>query len=104
MKYDKAYFIAKFEAIPDSEIGTGSVSHRCASYYCGLREGMADHVVNSLPELNALGELLRPTCSWAPKTATAYGVVWRVNDGDDWGELAVLSPRARILAALHDLP
>lgn len=38
MNFDKQYFIDKFDAIPEDEIGTGSMTNKCALWHCGLRE------------------------------------------------------------------
>lgn len=105
MKYDKAYFIAKFEAIPDSEIGTGSPGNCCAAYHCGLRSGQSEEEIKNNAELSALGELLMPEAKRqfpGDRKFTLYGAVWRINDGYCPPENE--TPKTRILAALRDLP
>jgi len=105
--YDKAYFIAKFEAIPDSDIGSGSPGRQCAAYHCGLRFGHTQEEIENNAELSALGDLLMPIAKRlfgmdASKTFTRYGAVWRVNDG--WCPPENETPKQRILAALKDQP
>lgn len=35
--YTKEYFIKKFEAIPENEIGKCAIHKHCALYHCGVR-------------------------------------------------------------------
>lgn len=103
MIYDKAYFIAKFAAIPDSEIGECGLRNQCGLWHCGVRKeddlndlGLYVHTEESLA-LISLFSLLKPKLSGL---AAAF---WCVNDGND-SRYSQTSARARIIAALHDLP
>lgn len=90
MTYDKAYFIAKFEAIPDEQWCVGvsydKQERRCASGHCSVLGG----------EFNALNRLF-PTVGFR-KILPAV-----INDGED-PRYQQPTPKARILAALRDLP
>lgn len=103
--YDKAYFIAKFEAIPDSLWKTGSflrteeTSPTCALGHCGVRHW---DEVTTHPQAVALTALLRhhkPV--WE---GSDYWAVTHINDGTDESPYKQPTPKARILAALRDLP
>lgn len=96
--YDKAHFLAKLGAIPDSEWCMGEFEdhygRHCAGGHCGAAEATA--------ESQALYQLL----GFLPKTRgskTAMAHLPRINDGAD-PRYQQPTPRARILAALHDLP
>lgn len=93
MKFDKEYFIKKFEAIPDEEIGMGELDSHCALWHCGVRieddDDDGEYIVT--PEAKALCELFakdkEPSCS----------AVWSVNDNINGG-----SPKERILNYLKN--
>lgn len=92
--YDKAYFIAKFEAIPEDKwcvnTFTDGDGRCCAQGHCGDRS----HIV-APPECMALKSLL-----FGEFDGT---VVSAVNDGND-PRYQQPTPKARILAALRDMP
>lgn len=102
MQYTKEYFIAKFEAIPDERWTTGRYINPvgdccCALGHCGYRTG-------ELPtdEGLALNNLLRHHLNedqrdWGVSAAP------RINDGEHLSYQQP-TPKARILAALRDLP
>lgn len=93
MTCDKAYFIAKLAAIPDKLWCSGSlvddVGRCCVLGHCG-RSG-----ANS-PEGHALEKLF-------PSRYYGKLLVARINDGED-PRYQQRTPKARILAALRDLP
>lgn len=101
MKYNVDYFIAKFEAIPEDQIGD-SQSTGCAYGQCRT----ADYDGAMSPEGIALTKLmssipgLTPThnARYLPHEATAA----RINNGDI-EQYQQPTPKQRILAALHDI-
>jgi hypothetical protein len=88
MTYDKAYFIAKFSAIPEelwcSNLYVGERDTHCALGHCGHNVG------NGGTEESAWLEDILPN-------------VKNINDGRCTGYQQP-TPKARILAALNDLP
>lgn len=101
--YDKAYFIAKFEAIPEERWTTGvcrSGQHCCSLGHCGetsLHIMLAEYGA----EARALIALFPPSPDGS--LFGADGGVVEINDGWDL-RYTQPTPRARILAALRDLP
>lgn len=93
--YNRDYFIAKFEAIPDDQFTIGAYVHRgarCAAGHC--------MTLDSPPgELGALCALFPP----AFKGDNFDSGVVRINDRQD-ERYQVLGAKNRILAALRDLP
>ena len=92
MRYDKNYFIAKFEAIPEDKWCThtyGKDGHHCALGHCG------DSIYVTTSEADSLDKLLQ--------YKTAF-----INDGElldsidysNYGD----TPKQRILTALRLLP
>lgn len=102
MIYDKEYFIKKFKAIPDNEIGKGGLANHCALWHCGVRETPAGFYSAS-PEAAALINLFRPGMDVKDDEpiGQAAEVIWRVND------MASLFPgdtaKGRILNKLKSL-
>jgi len=92
MKYDKNYFISKFEAIPEDRWITRDLADdagRCCAFgHCGVRH--VEPGPNDSEEADALAALLQH------RTAL-------INDGDT-EEYQQPTPKQRILAALNDLP
>lgn len=89
MKYTKQYFIDKFEAIPDDEIGRVSIDNHCALWHCGA-ENYAE-----TEESMALALLLNPL---AETEIQRIETIFRINDFDR------RNPKQNILAALRNLP
>lgn len=91
MNYDKAYFIAKFEAIPEGQwcerAYFNAIGQHCALGHCGESTGVTE-------ESGALTSLL----SLGLGSSTS-----RINDGEH-PDYRQPTPKQRILAALHDLP
>lgn len=88
--YDYDYFIRKFEAIPDEQWAIRAYvagDSRCAFGHCGMTNHGA---IPKIPECAALRELIG-----------GNHLVTRINDGVESG-YDQPTPRARILAALHD--
>lgn len=94
MIYDKKYFIEKFTAIPDEQWCVGDFADGygrfCAQGHCGDRSD-----ISAPPECCALKSLLFGQFDG--------NVVADVNDGKHH-KYQQPTPKARILAALHDLP
>ena len=91
MTYDKAYFIAKFEAIPEDKwITEDFIDERgcCALGHCGFDFGI------ETDEGTDLALLLKWHLAVVPS---------RINDGRDL-RYQQPTPKQRILAALKDLP
>ena len=99
-KYDRDYFIRKFEAIPDELWMTESYTDgtRCCAYgHCGRRS--AKHPCDDdphTPESRALSVLFEAA-------GITFLRVAPINDGYCL-EYQQHTPKARILAALRDLP
>jgi hypothetical protein len=90
MTYDKAFFIAKFEAIPEEDWTTEVYidnGRKCALGHCGERNNNRSVEAQSLERLFS-GRWL---------------YVSDVNDGDN-DAYPQPTPKQRILAALNDLP
>ena len=91
MTYDAAYFIAKFEAIPDELWFVGKLTdpenqaRHCALGHCVRRDFIFNH------EAEALFRILNFPAN--------------INDGDDprYPRDKFPTPKARILAALRDV-
>ena len=92
--YDKAFFIAKFEAIPDDQwcsgSGLGDNGERCALTHCSVAG--AQSVMGA-----ALADLFPDTSDGGLLTIAA------INDGL-YPRYKQATPKARVLAALRDLP
>ncbi len=106
--YDKAYFIAKFEAIPAKRFTSfffrdGATGARCAIGQCGVDSW------KSQPELTkeavALIRLFGPAKIRGNVSDRARGFrrVMFINNVDS-GEFPQKTPKQRILAALRSLP
>lgn len=101
--YTVDYFIAKFEALADSDVGFGRRVNHCALWHCGLTDPWCE--VNE--EARALAELFRPLVRTSTEVDTrCIEPVWLVNDGNKCLPEFIKEakyPRQRILAALHDI-
>lgn len=95
-KYDKAYFIAKFEAIPEGLWSTedflGEDNSKCAYGHCGVSDDC------STKEGDALEWLFRRGLN-----VDYASIVSEINDGSH-EKYQQPTPKQRILAALRDLP
>ena len=100
MTYNKEYFIKKFEAIPDTEIGESSLRNKCALYHCGVRS--IDFYWVPTEESNALLRLFGANFIGNPKT-TDWEKVFNVNDGWRANEILGKTPKERILNKLKSL-
>lgn len=106
MTYDKAYFIAKFEAIPDAawtthEFLSVDKSKRCALGHCGDDEWWLDPWINFPGEVKALLRLFFPTFNPFRADEAMIGIE-QINNGEH-PRYPQPTPKARILAALRDL-
>lgn len=97
--YNKAYFIKKFTAIPDEKWTTGILYNKstgtcCALGHCGMGENFDNTDKQAWTEegwvLHSIFEKLQRA-------------VHNINDGKD-KNYQQSTPKARILAALADLP
>ncbi len=95
MNYDKEYFIKKFEAIPDTEIGGGSLQDCCVLHHCGVVYDGPFYVPTE--ESKALVML------FGGLKENHFQVVTDVNDGiDDYRKMGE-TPKKRILNKLKSL-
>lgn len=93
MDYTIDYFINKFSAIPDDEMGDGRLENKCAMFYCGITEEGGDYVPTD--EALALAEIFAPFKSHAREEW--FRIIYRINDTrTDFGN----NPKERILTAL----
>lgn len=103
MQYTVDYFINKFEAIPEAQIGESQLAG-CAYGQCRSRidyqdghetkEGLAlEKIMSSLPGLKKHKE-----SDWGPYDSTPA----RINNGDV-KQYQQPTPKQRILAALYDI-
>lgn len=98
MTYDKAYFIAKFEAIPEEQWAEGDYevsNKRCALGHCGAPTTTA--------EADALVRLFKPGFEGGKYSYYSTTPVPDINDGTN-KHYPQPTPKQRILAALNDLP
>jgi hypothetical protein len=95
MKYDKEYFIKKFEAIPDNEIGALSIENHCALHHCGVEYNCGGYkkTDEALALLNLFGNDDTDEPDWSR--------VYDINDGNIgcYGG----TPKERILNKLKSL-
>lgn len=89
--YGKAYFIAKFEAIPE-ERWTECGQYMDHEGRCCARGHLGESNTNTPDSSRALTRLFK-----------GHGYVTAINDGRD-SKYQQPTPRARMLAALRDLP
>lgn len=91
-KYDAAYFIAKFEAIPEENWTTGQFIDKdgrcCARGHCGERNNSESDEVRAL---------FRISCA----TLRNKYKVAELNDGELW-KYPQPTPKQRVLAWLRD--
>jgi hypothetical protein len=93
MEYTIDYFIKKFEAIPEEDMGAGSIYNHCALWHCGVRSGNLDYTAT--PEAIALGNILK---IMYPDNISPLDIVFCINDNVlDNGD----TPKECILNALH---
>lgn len=96
-KYDVDYFIAKFEAIPEAEIGSGALFNHCALWHCGSEYS------KMTPEALALTELFKPRVLEVRPSCLDDEIIYHVNDGHFFGSDGPPSPKQRILTLLRDI-
>lgn len=92
-KFDIDYFIQKFEALKDSEVGRAKVSNHCALWHCGVRR---NNMSDQTEEAEALSGILNKVLRICSKHWSAP--VWQINDGKPRSE-----PRINILSALYKI-
>lgn len=102
--YDKEYFIRKFEAIPDNEIGQGTLKNHCALHHVGM--GIVDGIqtgnyCDSQGKYYATEETLAFIRLFGGKNASDCGHVYIINDGND--KILQTTPKERILNKLRSL-
>lgn len=100
-KYNKAYFIAKFSAIPEEHwcvkafTDPNNPVRHCALGHCDPEASVLEHSNND--EFEGLQALLR-------SRQFGTGVGWpAINDGHSQ-RFPQLTPKLRVLAALNELP
>lgn len=95
--YDVEYFINKFEAIPDHEIGAVRLSAHCALWHCGLKNGEYVHT----DESKALTILFGGDINDKSK---GFPAVYTINDGGfAINERLGDTPKQRILNKLYQI-
>lgn len=101
-KYDKEYFIKKFEAIPDNEIGQGSLMNHCALHHVGV--GIVDgkqtgeyYSFMNVPYITE--ESFALITLFGGEKPTDFNAIYAVNDDPHWGK----TPKERILNKLKSL-
>jgi hypothetical protein len=92
--YDVDYFIRKFEAIPEHEIGTQSIHNHCAYWHCDNQDYFWGAASSAFTELFKKLDYERWFC--------VEFVAIRINDGKD-ERYQQPTPKQRILAALYDI-
>ena len=92
MTYDKSYFIAKFEAIPEQNWCADGTYTNGPNRFCAFGHCFATIGVRFSEEADALRLLMIPV-----------GNVADINDGL-YDKYQQPTPKQRILAALKDLP
>lgn len=104
MQYNVSYFIDKFSKIPESlwTIGangwTGAQGKYCAGGFCGQTSG------ENTEESLALTKLfLKLPCFKNREGISNEEVIYYINDGIKKQDYPQPTPKARILAALHDI-
>lgn len=104
-KYDKAYFIAKFEAIPDElwTVGKLTRSENGAEQHCALGHAGAQKGPLHTEESEALCALFSRPAGYYPDDVPDPRTLTAINDGAR-PRYQQPTPKARILAALKDLP
>lgn len=103
MTYDRAHFIAKFEAIPDERWCVGLLNDVVPGQYL-LRHCVLGHCTGDwqgYPSFERAGLILL----FEPRHLLDSNdcLIGRINDGKD-DRYPQSTPKARVLAALHDLP
>lgn len=98
--FNKQYFIDKFSALKDEEVGKEDLNNHCSLWHCGVRIGntktsVRDYVPTE--ESTALIKLL------GGETETDFREVFRWNDGTYGGKnYEELPPRQRMLKVLNE--
>jgi hypothetical protein len=110
LKYDASYFISKFSAIPDEEWTEGKMDglSKCALGHCSETTlfANADEYGPEARALFALFELINDKVPLRDfELDEPWCRVYRVNDymGRGSHQYDQPTPKARILAALHDI-
>ncbi len=86
--YTKEYFIEKFSALENHEIGSGNLKNHCALWHCGVRD------YNMTDEASALCKLFTPLTG-----SEFYYSVFSINDNT--GVVEGDTPKERLLNALN---
>lgn len=100
--YDVDYFIKKFEAIPESEIGSCNLQNHCALWHMGVRFYANDEITE---EVKALANLFAPFAEPIDEheRLRAFPHVYIVADGTRGNDRFGNSPKARLLNALKEV-
>lgn len=91
------YFINKFEAIPEEDIGEGSLADHCALYHCGVRLERGEYVPTE--EARTLGNIFSKTMSRENLSKDPTSHVFVINDDPNLGK----TPKQRLLNTLKKL-
>lgn len=98
-EYNIDYFIKKFEAIPDNEIGEVKLENHCALWHCGVQ----DSAYTMTQEALALADILKPGNLLTDRQK--WQIVTNLNDGSYLGDCSHYgdTPKERILNRLKEL-
>ncbi len=97
-KYSRDYFINKFKALTDKEVGRASLERHCALWHCGVRIGKVEVDGKTIEDYVPTDESTALIKLFGGKTKHQFTAVYSVNDGYD-----ELSPRKRILNRLKTI-
>jgi hypothetical protein len=102
-RFSREYFIEKFTAIPEPEIGEGSIEKHCVMYHCGVELNLSSGTAYKYTdEVRTLAKMLAKKLGRNPITndGDVYNLMVGINDG--WQQYKYLgeNPRERILTAL----
>lgn len=97
MNYTVDYFIKKFEAIPEYDFGSGSISSHCIYWHCDYTCSYKGQIANALTEIfdKAFGII-------PDRNGNKQYFVYEINDGFN-PSYQQPTPKQRILAALADI-
>lgn len=96
VNFDVDYFIKKFNAIPESDIGVG-LSERCALWHCGVR--LIENVKGGYSGTEESAALIK---LFGGFRRTDFHAVYSINDIGPIGQ-QTLTPKQRILNKLYQI-
>jgi hypothetical protein len=105
MEYSIDYFIQKFEAIPENQIGEGEIEKHCALYHCGVKTNK--DYKNLSEEAIALANIFKPLYHTQEENNLSV-YIYSINDGSDnvngiIENVIGNTPKERLLNSLYKL-